>query len=118
MEAEQHLLIRPHHVAAGMFGAGEYLQIVPCRAEDISAPMPPETVRPARAFPSPRLALLRVVLGVVGLLAVRQVPGATDLGPLPSLLVALVFLALLGFTLHAVGLLVQSRRAARVDARG
>ncbi len=118
VEAEQHLLIRPHHVAAGMFGAGEYLQIVPCRAEDISAPMPPETVRPARAFPSPRLALLRVVLGVVGLLAVRQVPGATDLGPLPSLLVALVFLALLGFTLHAVGLLVQSRRAARVDARG
>lgn len=72
VEAEQHLLIRPHHVAAGMFGAGEYLQIVPCRAEDISAPMPPETVRPARAFPSPRLALLRVVLGVVGLLAVRQ----------------------------------------------
>ena len=42
----------------------------------------------------------------------------TDLGPLPSLLVALVFLALLGFTLHAVELLVQSRRAARVDARG
>lgn len=59
-----------------------------------------------------------MVLGVVGLLAVRQVPGATDLGPLPSLLVALVLLALLGFTLHAVGLLVQSRRAARVDARG